>query len=289
MQIDLLLTTQNRHGPMRRLLESLCRQRTKAFRLVAGVQDADPEMLQLLEEYAAKIALKTVPLPLCGLSHARNCLLPHIRSAYFALTDDDCAYPPDTLADVLNFFASHPTADACVGRPLPLACASGTAVAPVASPSLRTEPSLFPACKPSRMTRYSVFYNAPSYVIFFRRSVIERVGPFDEELGLGASSPWQCGEETDYLLRLLACGGNVMRTPHLAVFHPAADGSAAPASKWYAYGRGRMHLLRKYRMPLWFRLAHIAHPLFRLLQKPNARRSPLRHLLKGRLDGFFHP
>lgn len=273
---------------MRRLLESLCRQRTQAFRLVAGVQAADPEMLLLLEEYAAKIALEIVPLPRCGLSHARNCLLPHIRSAYFALTDDDCAYPPDTLADLLDFFVSHPTADACVGSPLPLTCACGTDVDPASSPSFRTTPSLFPACKPVRMTRYSVFCKAPSYVIFFRRSVIERVGPFDEQLGIGAPSPWQCGEETDYLLRLMACGGNIMRVPHIAVFHPAADASATAASKWYGYGRGRMHLLRKYRLPLWFRLAHIVHPLFRLLKTPNARRSPLRYLLKGRLDGFFH-
>ena len=55
MQVDLLLTTQNRHAEMRRLLDSLCRQRTPAFRLVAGLQDADEAMCALLAAYADRI------------------------------------------------------------------------------------------------------------------------------------------------------------------------------------------------------------------------------------------
>lgn len=37
MRADLLLTTQNRHAELRRLLDSLCRQQTAAFRLIAGI------------------------------------------------------------------------------------------------------------------------------------------------------------------------------------------------------------------------------------------------------------
>ena len=279
MQVDLLLTTQNRHAEMRRLLDSLCRQRTLAFRLVAGLQDADEAMCALLAAYADRLSIEIVHLPRCSLSHARNRLLSHLRNDIFALTDDDCVYAPDTLSRCLAFFAGHPDVAACVGTPVDLD-GQGRAFDDRQD---RAEG------RNRRISRTGAFLAAPSYVLFFRRSVAGKVGAFDEELGVGAPTPWQSGEETDYLLRCMDCGGKVMRVPGIRVAHPAAVFSPENAGKWYAYGRGRMRVLHKHRFSFPMRLVHVAHPLLRLLREPFRPRWGLVRMFKGRLDGLFHP
>ena len=40
-----------------------------------------------------------------------------------------------------------------------------------------------------------------SFTIFLRRRVVERVGEFDETLGVGAGTPYGSCEESDYLIR----------------------------------------------------------------------------------------
>ena len=51
------------------------------------------------------------------------------------------------------------------------------------------------------LTDDNLWNRAISFTIFLRRDVVEAVGPFDEELGLGSGRPWASGEETDYLIR----------------------------------------------------------------------------------------
>ena len=59
-----------------------------------------------------------------------------------------------------------------------------------------------------------------SYAIFLRRDVVERVGAFDERLGLGSGSLWSSGEEIDYVVRAVRVGARVEYDPQLVVHHP---------------------------------------------------------------------
>ena len=54
-----------------------------------------------------------------------------------------------------------------------------------------------------------------SYAIFLRRGLVERVGAFDERLGLPNSS----GEEIDYLVRAVDAGARIEYDPTLVVVH----------------------------------------------------------------------
>jgi hypothetical protein len=56
------------------------------------------------------------------------------------------------------------------------------------------------------ITRSNVFTTGNSNTIFVRRKVTFEVRGFDETLGVGASSPFQAGEESDFLLKCLARG-----------------------------------------------------------------------------------
>jgi GT2 family glycosyltransferase len=58
-----------------------------------------------------------------------------------------------------------------------------------------------------------------SFAIFLRRGLIERVGAFDERLGLGSGSPWSSGEEVEYVLRAIRGGARIEYDPSLTVTH----------------------------------------------------------------------
>ena len=101
--------------------------------------------------------------------------------------------------------------------------------------------------------------------LLIRRSVFEELGGFDPDLGTGAPTPWQAGEATDLLLRL------VERRPELATafdwLPPGVSvGGISDASglssqerrrKLRAYGRGLGRVVVRHRYPLWWRLAFL--------------------------------
>lgn len=269
MRIDLLMTTRNRRQEVRALLDSLRAQTRRNFRLLAGLQAPDSGMEALVVDHAAHFPVRALRLPECGLSRARNLLLPEADGDIIALTDDDCRYHREALAAVEDFFTAHPDVDACIGK----ACAVGAG-----------SPDGIDAVVP--VTLWNVFRNAPSWVLFFRREAMARVGMFDETLGVGAPTPWQSGEETDYAVRLLKAGGRMVRVGRIAVEHPPADYSRKCARKCEAYGRGRMALLRKHHFPLWFTLANLAYPLARIPMESPSRWPGCWAMFAGRLREF---
>ena len=235
------MTTYNRHDCVKRLLDSLVLQDTKNFRLLAGLQEPDNNMLQLVESYKKHFPIDIQVINRCSLSKARNSLLPHISGDIIALTDDDCWYPTDFTTSLTQFFSQNPVA-ACVG------------VHSVAKEKT--------AVQNQRLSRFSIFFNAPSWLLFFRREAFLEIGNFDVQLGIGADTPWQSGEETDFALRLMKKGGNILRTSSISVMHPEA--SPTSPQKWYGYGRGRMYVLRKHNFPLWFCLLNVLYPLCKI-------------------------
>lgn len=264
------MTTRNRHACVERLLDSLEKQTRRNFRLVAGLQCPDAAMLALVRRYAAKFPVQSVTLPECGLSAARNRLVPAVSGQIVALTDDDCCYPSYTMDVLEDFFRSYPDVDACIGVACPM------------DSEKPTDPG-----KMKAVTRFSIFQNAPSWLLFFRYSAMRRIGAFDERLGVGAASPWQSGEETDYALRLLAQGGKIMRVGSVGVAHPCPDFSCANTAKWYAYGMGRMELLRNHQFPFWFHFLNIVYPLVKLFNEPIPHWKCLLAMFRGRLGGVL--
>src|SRR5207248_2540166 len=103
------------------------------------------------------------------------------------------------------------------------------------------------------ITKDKVWRQAVSYTIFLRRSAMETIGRLDEQLGVGASSEWQAGEETDYLLRALSKGMRLYFDPSLHVIHPRERGEIpARTMKAYGYGFGLGHVVKRHGYPLTF-------------------------------------
>jgi glycosyltransferase involved in cell wall biosynthesis len=204
MTFDLVVATIGRVEELERLLASLDRQTHKDFRVLVVDQNDDDRIVPLLRE--GVVHLRSAP----GLSHARNEALRHVQADAIAFPDDDCTYTPDLLERVAARLASF---DGVTGR----------------------EP--WWTSDAATLTRENLWNRAISFTVFLRRDVVERVGDFDEALGLPSSS----GEEIDYLIRALDTGARIEYDPELVVDHPRKAGDFAARD-----GESIGYILRKH-------------------------------------------
>jgi glycosyltransferase involved in cell wall biosynthesis len=208
VRFDLVVATVDRTDDLERLLASLGGQTHRAFRVVVVDQNDDDRVERVLARHPALHAIRLRSAR--GLSRARNAALSTLTGDVVAFPDDDCRYAPDLLGRVAARFAGDPRLDGLSGRP-------------------RDEDGRgrgrWPTT-PQAITRESVFHTAISHTIFLRRNLVERVGRFDERLGLGAGTPWGSGEEIDYLVRALDLGASLEYDPSLVVTHPVKPVSA---------------------------------------------------------------
>lgn len=203
LRFDLVVATVDRTADLDALLASLDAQTHRAFRLVVVDQNDDDGVERVL---AAHSGLETLRLrSRRGLSQARNAALPSLEADLVAFPDDDCLYVPDLLERVAARFAAEPGLDGLCGRPLGADGRSSGRWPSAAQP----------------ITLDSVFHTAISHTIFLRRDVVQRVGAFDERLGLGAGTPWTSGEEIDYIARALGEGARIEYDPSVVITHAA--------------------------------------------------------------------
>ncbi|WP_297045055.1 glycosyltransferase family 2 protein [uncultured Desulfovibrio sp.] len=194
------------------------------------------------------LRIRAFPSPDTCLSRSRNAALAHVAGDCFAIADDDCLYPPEVVARVLETFRRHAELAVLMGSPVSLDPGDiPTGDAPVPLPAWR----LFTGC--------------PSFVHFYRTAVCDAVGGFDECLGVGCGTPYQSGEETDFALRAVRAGFAAARVPSLVILHPSTTpGGAAMRRKIRTYARGRMQLLRKHGCPAGFIALNVLYPLLAL-------------------------
>jgi GT2 family glycosyltransferase len=215
---DLVLATVDRLAELTRFLDSLERQTYREFRLLLVDQNGDDRLESLLREHGS-IEVVHLRSPR-GLSRARNAALRELRADIVAFPDDDCVYPDDLLERVTRRLSS--SLDGVTGR-----SSAAASWAPEAA----------------ALTRANLWNRAISYTIFLRREIVERVGGFDERLGLPSSS----GEEIDYLVRALDAGARIDYDPSLVVEH--AEEPRDPRRVAARDGRSIGYILRKHRYP----------------------------------------
>lgn len=201
LRFDLVVATVDRIEPLETLLASLEAQTHRAFRLVVVDQNADDAVPTLLGDHPH---LETLLLRSeRGLSRARNVALPHLSGDVVAFPDDDCVYPTDLLERIAERLASDGGLDGLTGR---AAASDGFSDSSWERHAAVLRPS-------------NVWNRVISFTLFLRRDVVERVGGFDERLGLGSGSPWSSGEEVDYVIRAIRAGARIEYDPALIVTH----------------------------------------------------------------------
>lgn len=249
-RVSLLVGTAGRVDELDRLLASLALQTFRDFRVLVLDQNADDRLDALLARFAGRLALERLRLP-PGLSPAHNAGLRAASSDLVGFPDDDCRYPPDLLADLVARFDAQPTWGGITVRCL--------------DDEGRPSAAKWDA-KPGRLTKLNAGFRGVSTSMFFRRSAIDRIGPFDARFSIGGGATLGHGD-ADYLLRAVAAGVHVHYAPELHVLHPQLfdlDPSSPRAlSKRAAYGFGFGALMRAHRLPAWYAAGAVAAPLAR--------------------------
>ena len=277
LSVDLVVATVDRAGELDRLLASVEEQGDVAVRVLVVDQNGDDRLGPVLAGHAT-VDVTRLQSPARGLSRARNRALPHLEGDVVAFPDDDCSYPPRLLAEVCERLGADPGLDGLLGR--------------TADPEGRPATRRF-ATEGGRLDRATVWTRGNSASLFVRRSLVERVGGFDEGLGLGSGSGMQ-GEEVDWLIRALDLGAALEYDPGLVVLHPSPERTPDEArAAALRAGVTVGHLLRRHRYGL--------RTLTRMLVRPvgGAAASLVRgdvggaraHLttLRGRVRGYRTP
>jgi glycosyltransferase involved in cell wall biosynthesis len=228
---DLVVATLGRVDELARLLDSLEAQTYRSFRVLVIDQNPDGRLASVLSgRELALVRVTSEP----GLSRARNIALRLVSADVVAFPDDDCAYAPVLLERVAKRFDAMPELD---GLSLPTADAEGRSDA-----GWGREAAV--------LTTRNVWNLVASAGIFLRKPLLERIGRFDEQLGVGGPGPWLSSEETDYVIRALRAGARISYDPELTVEHQLVDGSGSGlVARGRSEGAGVGYLLGKHRYP----------------------------------------
>lgn len=228
---DLVVATLGRVDELGRLLDSLEGQTYRSFRVLVVDQNRDGRA-EAVQAGRNLDLLRLTSTP--GLARARNVALELVEADVVAFPDDDCRYPPTLLADVAQRLSTREELD---GLSVPTQDADGRRDAGWGS-------------EPAALTTRNVWNLVASAGLFLRRPLLERVGAFDEQLGIGGPGPWRSSEETDYVIRALREGARIAYDPTLSVEHPLTVVSgAALVARGRSEGASVGYLLRKHRYP----------------------------------------
>jgi O-antigen/teichoic acid export membrane protein/GT2 family glycosyltransferase len=228
-RLSLVVCTIGRPELLARFLDALeAGTVDRGLELIVVDQSADQACRAMLEARAPAIPWRCLRSEI-GLSKGRNVGLAAATGDVVAFPDDDCWYAPDTLERVLAQFDADPEVD-------------GVSIRAVTRDGR-------PAClrwlrRPTRVTATNYFRTSISFGIFCDRREVLRCGGFDETLGLGSSSWYGAGEESDLLLRLISRGQTIVYDPAIPVHHENPYDAAGPqlVDKMLRYGCGQGRL-----------------------------------------------
>lgn len=248
MDVSLIVCTLGRRGALVRLLDSLAGLAERVREIIVVDQNEPGFLEPLLAQYTNDLHIVHLRSAR-GASRARNVGLRQAGGTIIGIPDDDCWYDANILPLVCSSFRENANLALLAGRTVDRTGRDSVI------PSLPTSGDI---------NRANAFHTGTSSAIFVRRAAAIQIGGFDETLGVGASTPYQSGEETDFILRCLAHGHQCYFSRDLRVFHDQVDESAEQRlrrASAYSVGFGRV--LRKHQYGLPFLSAQLTRASLR--------------------------
>ena len=225
--LSLVTATVNRVAELERLLTSLDAQTCNDFEVIIIDQNQDDRLISVLSRHPA-LQIRHLRSEK-GAAKARNVGLRIARGDIIAFPDDDCWYPPTLVADVAAWFRENPEYD---GLFTTMRDASNQLVGP-----------RWPVV-PLSIDRANLWQIGFFVTAFLSRKLTDSVGFFKQDIGVGAPTRYQSGEESDYYLRALARGYRMRYEPSFTVHHPSLGGISRLRATVYPYALGSGYVMR---------------------------------------------
>jgi GT2 family glycosyltransferase len=213
-QVDIIIPTRGRGKLIEETIASIRASEHRAFTLwVIDQSDDDATEQAVLPHAQADRRVQYLRVKPRGSSAARNSGAALGDAPYILFTDDDCRVAPDWLATMTRELAD-PKTWAVFGRIVPDTDAH--------APEDTAAPGIWLALKdcPTREeysgNRFNLGFGHGASM-GFRRDAYNRLGGFDELLGVGAR--FRSWPERDFGYRILARGGRIVYTPEALVYH----------------------------------------------------------------------
>jgi glycosyltransferase involved in cell wall biosynthesis len=233
--LSIIASTKGSDHQTARLLSSLETQSCQDFELIIVEQNPTSLLGSLIEQdWSFPIAHVHTPRAR-GVSRARNAGLARASGEFVLFPDDDCWYPETFLESGLRQLRDKKL-DLLTGRP--------------ATTEGKTSSGRF-EMEAQWIRRATVWTTQIEWIAFWRRDLLQRLGGYDEMIGVGADSPWRSAEGQDLMLRALSADARCWYDPDLIAHDKVIDPNQADAAlikRARAYGRGVGHVLRKHRM-----------------------------------------
>lgn len=247
MQFSLIVSTLNRTEELTKLFQSLQEQEYTHFELILVDQNEPGKLQPYIEPFRNAFKIKHITSTK-GISVGRNEGMKHAEGDIIAFPDDDCWYQPDTLSNIARLLGQHQDYDGIS----------------VYSRDEHLQPSggrfLTQGCL---ITRTNVWHTAISYTLFFKKKVITEVGHFNTNIGVGTTTPYKAGEETDYLIRCIDKGFRIQYSPELFIYHPnkILSISTDTLKKAFEYGCGMGYVLKVNKYGPFAKTKYLIKPL----------------------------
>jgi glycosyltransferase involved in cell wall biosynthesis len=228
-RFSLIVPTLGRTTEVAEFLASIVDQNREDVELIVVDQNDDERVVPILEALPGDLSVLHLRLKEKNVSAARNAGMNAASGEIIAFPDDDCWYPPNLLNRVDAWFRENPGyAVLAVGALDDTGVASGNRW-------------IQDACDIGPLNVLRTTFCSSLFVSDLARS---RLVQFDPKLNRG--------EETDFILRLLATGLRGRFDRGLHIHHPRRDMLSGTVSRERAmsYGAGMGRLVRRHSLVL---------------------------------------
>lgn len=239
--ISVVVPTRNRPHNLARLLNSLKEQGyldTPEIQVILADSAGNDSSVQMISR---QFGVDYVRCEIPGRSLAINEALKAAKGDYIAFTDDDVIVRDmDWLHCLMNHFSTNPSVGYVSGNVIADSLTSPAQAMWEAKGGLSKggkirvfDTSIF---RKGRLSGFPVRLIAAGANSMIPRSVLEKVGDYDERFGLG--SPIPHGESLDMCYRVLRAGYSAVYDPNAIVYHGHPVSVNSLRKKMFIYGIG---------------------------------------------------
>lgn len=213
-RVSVVVCTKDRSNMLRLCLESILRNSLLPYEIVVVDQSVDDRTAAVVDQASVMSGcpIRRIQLDSTGLSIARNIGVKAALGEVIAFTDDDCDAAPGWVEAIVQEFVDETVGCVC-GHVYPADHKQRPRQTRISTLSNRPRSIVTGKCNPFLVGRGNN--------MAFRKSDLEKLGMFNEYIGVGSSV--YAGEDLDILYRLMEVGGRIVHTPDAIVYHAQPD------------------------------------------------------------------